>query len=324
MNMLLKIKNSHEVKIFFYEKYLEEKKKNNEINKKILADRSKEKEYLEIINYCDFEKMAIIIADYEFSQEEVGIKTSFILKEYIRGHEYKSIRFSETIKFKITSRFMKHPIEVFKINEKEFFSTVAKFHLSCVRSYYNGTTCYLLPSAITAYHTLTNTDFKYFVGSTDPITIINKYRQRGYTTILNKTERNQFLSHIASTNSLKDMYLSDSTEIVLKDIVGDLNINNIFFKPRKNTPWNFTYDPSITSLYNVIEENEKNKPKSKKNKTPNTEETKKAIVDINHYYKTAYPNFPIEFLQHTAIKKNGNIQPLKKWLIDASFDILNS
>ena len=36
--------------------------------------------------------------------------------------------------------------------------------------------------------TLINIDYKYFAGSKDPIEIINKYRQRGYSLPLNDSE----------------------------------------------------------------------------------------------------------------------------------------
>ena len=93
------------------------------------------------------------------------------------------------VKFKIDSQYLPHSFEIFSIKYKSFFSTVSKFHLPIVRSYYNGNNVYLLPSCISACMTMMNIDYKYFAGSKDQIDIINKYRMRGFGTYLNAKEK---------------------------------------------------------------------------------------------------------------------------------------
>lgn len=102
------------------------------------------------------------------------------------------------IKFKVKATgYMNHDIEVFRI-KNSFWNTVSRFHLPCVRSYYNGTNVFSLASAIGALMTNVNTDYKYFAGARNPQDIMEKYRSRGIGTILNETERKQIVKHNAN------------------------------------------------------------------------------------------------------------------------------
>ena len=95
-------------------------------------------------------------------------------------------------KYNITSPFLNHDIEIFRNKNSDPFSLISKFHLNCVRGYYDGISVKLLPSCVSALKTLVNMDFKYFAGKRNPYQIINKYRMRGFGTILNKKELKQY------------------------------------------------------------------------------------------------------------------------------------
>jgi len=199
---------------------------------------------------------------------------------------------------------MKHPLEIFKIKGSEFFSCINRFHLPCVRSYYNGKTCYLTPSSITAYQLLCNIDFRYFIGSYDPINIIDKYRKRGYGIMLNKIEVKQYLSYIMVMNTHKKAYGITSIEDI-KNIIGELDISHEFFKPRKNIPEEFAVDPQIKMDYNMYKMDYV---------------THK--FDMTKIYKKTHPKYPTDLLDIRTIDSNGNVSPLKRWMIDAAFDFL--
>lgn len=328
------IKNKHnlDVKFYFYELYFKQKKRSNIINKKYLGEKINDDIYFEIINYVDINKITLIINDYNLenkNQTKDEIEMIFYIRETIEpkhnliiedildndvnkefNEEIKKendkifIKFSEILKYKINSKHLKRTIEIFKIADHEFFSCIGRFHLPCVRSYYNGTTCYLLPSAIIAYQTLTNIDFKYFVGSKDPIKIINKYRQRGYGTILNKMEIQQTLSYILTMDDAKRAHnIKDKTEI--KKIIGSLEINHDLFKPRKYTPDDFAVDPSIKLDYLNPKIN-----------------YLKGKEDIIKYYKNHYPKYSSEFIEKRIISQDGHVEPIKKWMIDVAYDLL--
>ncbi|MEM3062931.1 MAG: hypothetical protein QW303_05245 [Nitrososphaerota archaeon] len=307
-------RDKESVKMLFYEYYVEYKGRTNINNKKILGNKLLISEYFEIISYCDFRNVTLIIDD-TLSEIEAsgnrepnlnsGIEMVFFMYDDSNGKVGRRIfiKFMESLKYSITSRHMKHPFEVFRITESEYFSAVAKFHLPCVRSYYNGKTCYLVPSAIIAYHTLTNIDFKYFVGKHDPIFIINKYRKRGYGMILNKEEIKHFISYILEVENSKLSYgISDSKDV--ENIIGPLNISHKFFKPKENIPEEF--DPNLDLNYF----------------TPNVKYPLNCN-DFVGYFGSKYSKLPNEFLTKRVINSNGQVEPLERWMIDACYSLLS-
>ena len=131
---------------------------------------------------------------------------------------------------------MNHNFEIFNTKyPTSFFSIISKFHLPCVRGYYNGDNVYLLPSCVSAANTLINLDYKYFAGSIDPIDIINKYRIRGYSTILNDSEKIKFIKYVLSLDKTSLMYNNPSLrkQKEIDGILGYFEINDKFFNPRE-------------------------------------------------------------------------------------------
>ena len=257
---------------------------NDMTNLKKLGDKKNIPIYFEIIKLVDINNITIIINDYFYNnntQNNDDVSISFHIMSDIETY----IKFSETLKYKINSKYLKHTIEIFRIKEPVFFSTIARFHLPCVRSYYDGITCYMLPSAISAYMTLTNRDIKYFIGKHDPISIINKYRYRGYGTILNKTEHTQVISYVNSFDEYKKSYNIKNINETDK-IIGPLSIHHHFYTRIKK---------------NMI-----------------------AYIDtIVNMYRKDYPTYCSDFIGMEVIDKNGDIIPVKKWIIDAAYDLLN-
>lgn len=325
---IIENKNKKPVLLYFYEIYLERKKISNRKNRIILKDKIDDNEYFQIIDYCEFNKITLIINDYSFENElggnispeiNSGLEMAYFVKNNndISGTKYGNfknseesvnipnifIKFSETIRYNIVSNKMKHNFEFFRIVEKEFFHCIYKFHLPCVRSYYDGTNCYMLPSAISAYQTLTNIDFKYFVGRRDPIHIIDKYRKRGYSTILNKLELHQFISYVLSHDKFMKAY-NVSTNNNVDKILGCIDHNNDYFKPRKMFPEDY---------------NTKIKLKYLDHKTINQVITQKEIIK---WYRTNYAAYFTRFLKKNSIASNGDINPVSRWMIDASYDLL--
>lgn len=138
---------------------------------------------------------------------------------------------NENLKFKISSPYLPHSIEMFKIKFDDYFATVASFHLPIVRSYYNGSTVRMTPSCITACMTMTNIDYKYFAGSKDPIEIINKYRCRGYGTILNDKEKVRFFEYNNLVEKWKKIYkLNINDTLSIQQCVGFKHPSNDIFK----------------------------------------------------------------------------------------------
>lgn len=189
----------------------------------------------------------------------------------------------DSLKFKIKFSKLSHHIEFFKIKSFEsdkcpsFFSTVSKFHLPCVRSYYTGDNVYMLPSAITAYLTLINFEYKYFAGAKDPIEILNKYRMRGYSIYLNDKEK-VYMSEYCKKITKWKILLDDNNYYF-----GPLNLNDILFNLSSNSEI----------------------------RVPN--------VEYNH--SILMTEFEKKMGLLNTINNAGYIIPLKKWIIDAAYEM---
>ena len=92
----------------------------------------------------------------------------------------------------------------------------------------------MLPSFVTAMMTFINIDYKYFSGNASPFNIINKYRYRGFTTILNDKEKKQNINYIVNytTNKLK-IKISNINSV--NKVYGLKTLNNLnFYKLSEN------------------------------------------------------------------------------------------
>ena len=150
---------------------------------KPFCEELKDKKYKELINGLSDIEIKELEKEYPDIYKEFKVE----YKIYINKKPIKEIDLVYTYKYKITSPLLKHHFELFKIKYNDFFGAISKFHLPCVRSYYNGNV-YLTPSCISAHLTYMNIDYKYVSGSSDILEIINKYRHRGFGTWLNNNE----------------------------------------------------------------------------------------------------------------------------------------
>lgn len=197
----------------------------------------------------------------------------------------KEIDLEYTYKYKIESEFLKHPLELFKVKGTDFFSIVSQFHLPCVRAYYNGNV-YLTPSCISAHLTYMNIDYKYVSGNTDILEIINKYRLRGFGTWLNDSEIKLMDKYCRNILKWKDIYKNNP-------IKGIKSLNNsIYFKNNEKYKLTVNLSEIKLSYSNIL---------------------KSRIPDILTHQ--LYEDLIV-------INKDGNINPLKKWIINFTFDLL--
>jgi len=140
----------------------------------------------------------------------------------------------ENLKFKYRISGIKRSFEIFQIKFPNFFSTVHKFHLPCVRAYYDGNNVQILPSAVSACMTLTNIEYKYFAGSKDPIEVLNKYRQRGFGTILNDKERIKMIKYSHDVEKWCEIYdIRTLSKANTEKIFKPLDIMHKMFKTLK-------------------------------------------------------------------------------------------
>ena len=155
------------------------------------------------------------VNDFRNSENKVPPSENFLV-----------LKMSENVKFKIKSPKLSKSIELFRTKQPDFFSVVARFHLPCVRAYYQGDNVYILPSCLTAMMTGLNIEYKYFAGVRDPIEIINKYITRGFGVLLNSNEIKYWMTY----NAEQDVGPFKTSNGDSK-MLGGKDINNDVFKP---------------------------------------------------------------------------------------------
>jgi hypothetical protein len=301
---------SPSIKENLYGEYLKNKMAKNIKHRESMKGNSL---YEHFYKFVSIDEINVMITSYEVtkaSQYETDSDTYIYLNDLLSKDEQvpddKNIlllKISENIKFKIRSERIPHSLEIFRTKFEDYFSCVSRFHLPCVRGYYDGENVYLLPSCVTALMTFTNIDYKYFAGIRDPIDIINKYRMRGFGTMINQKEKGYLIEYNGSVNKWKGMITVDpKNSQSIANHFGYRKYGDNIFKPLKYTQGH--PDESYR------------KPDCK------------YVNDTNEYYehyKTAYGYIPgqIDLLKCKAFKEDGSIEPFKKWVAEAAYEELS-
>ena len=228
--------SNNDIKKYFYDKFyvnwkIEQFENLIKLNKQ---DNELINEYLKV---SPIEEFKIHIFDYDMNEKKI-IEQDY--EKYFYSNNKLSGKLSDSIRFKISNSNTK-TFEIFKSKNEHFFSVVSRFHLEFVRAIWNGKTVLCLPSYISSMMIQLSGGYKYFASIKDPIEIINKYRSRGFGTIINNYEK----MHMIYYNSIK-IIDSDVNEKWIKmyniDIKSKKSIENVFgakkssdniFKPSK-------------------------------------------------------------------------------------------
>jgi len=327
------------VKLKFYKFYTEYKIKENE--KYIGTDKWKNEDYNSYFDMVNTDNIRIIFGrtkqdwtkywddikktktaieeqnaldDLEDIEKEYNYKSEEIIEDdnsdYIENVLFKC---HENIKYRIKSSFLNHEFEIFKIRWPTFFSTVSNFHLPCVRGYYDGNQVYLLPSCITAAMTLINLEYKYFAGSKDPIEIVNKYRQRGYSLPLNDSEKIRLTSYSSKVDKWNILYDKPNLKVKndIENMFGYMSDSSNFFRPR--TMLSSEYQKVKPVDNNYLLTNSSND--SNNNYLPYFQMMER---DNKLSYKEIY-----EMCNLKTINNYGYVNSIKKWYFDAIYEKLS-
>ena len=205
--------NDIEIKTYFYNIYVENKKKMYNDN---IVNYPRDK-YKDIYDNVSIDKITITYKPNIYFQ------------------------CNENIKYKISTPYTK-VIEYFQVKANDFFKVLSTFHLPIVRAYYNGSTVYMTPSCISACMTLYNLDIKYFTSTNYPAEIINKYRQRGFGVFLNKNEKLRLMEYSFQIPFWKNQF-NIINKPNIKNILSAYDVKNDFYK-------NPVLDKAILNYYN--------------------------------------------------------------------------
>ena len=240
------------------------------------------------------------------SEDDEEDKTNFDEETF----EMPNVGINISYKVKISSIHMQRQLELFSLFGDDFFTLVSKFHMPCVRGYYDGDNVYMTPSCISAHMTYMNIDYKYFAGSKDPIEIILKYRMRGFGTFLNRNELNRtvkYASKVQFWNNLHNINLQNKNSV--SNFFGSVPINSKLFQPRIYNQELF--DPNIPFVNLVDGYN--NIPSSLEPLTYKTHEN-----FMNNFFKSYEQK---DFPNIKYINSEGYVVPSKNWLIDNVFNM---
>lgn len=311
LDFIIKNIDTPAIKERFYSEYFSFKRQKNVIHRQEKKDNLLYEHFYKIVS---LDEMNIMVTSFEViktNQYETDSDTYIYINDILPKNQQvpddKNIlilKISENIKFKIRSPHLSHCIEIFRTRYQDYFSVVSKFHLGCVRGYYDGENVHLLPSCITALMTMTNMDYKYFAGIRDPIDIISKYKMRGFGTIINEKEKLDVIEYHSVINKWKGMFTVDpKNKIQVSAHFGVKKLNDNIFKPGKFLK---SYPEDSYRKMDV--------------KYILTSE------DVYNWYKLhcAYTPRIIDFLKLRTIKEDGTIEPLKKWLIESAYDELST
>lgn len=129
---------------------------------------------------------------------------------------YLVVKISENIKFTITSKSLR-TIEISRSSCTDFFSDIGKNQLACTKAYYQNNNVFITPSCITAMMTGINIDYDNFSNS-NPVDIINRYRMRGFGTLLSRDE----IQHMIYYNNNVDgiFHILSNSAIDIKKSMG--------------------------------------------------------------------------------------------------------
>lgn len=277
-------------------RFIESAKKNG-----IVLDAALVELYNQIVGV---EQMGIKTTLYDFVKNDSTPKDSevFFFVNDFRSDDnmvpekenYMVFKYNESLKFKIHSKKMRRTIETFKVNPIDPFNTVARFHKPCVRAYMQGDRFWMLPSFITAMMSMVNIDYKYFAGIRNPIDIINKYRMRGYGVVLNSTERLHMIYYNNMITTCGGMFAMN------KSGVGSFGPQRIGTTPIY-MPRRYIHSIAPENLYKVCDFEY----------ISNQEELVKLYADKYNHDMTF-----VNILNNLAIRSNGSIRPLKRYVVD--------
>lgn len=262
-----------EIREYFYQQYIDYKKVSNKKHRK-------EKEetnilYSKFYELSHIDNMTIYITNnqYVYTEEYSNNDYQHILyinelinkvnsevkdeknKLKLYENDFIGYKISESIKISISDKNIPHKIEAFRVSGNSFFNTVAKFHLPCVRSYYDGDNVYMLPSFISAMMTGINIDYKYFAGSKNPIDIMNKYRMRGFGVIINTREKELISKY--DKNIKFGFQKMNSSLFNINNEFSNMTVNEITFdsfneyKEMLKTNKKINFDKQIINTFNL-------------------------------------------------------------------------
>jgi hypothetical protein len=222
------------IKILFHDLYITGQMHMNIHNIKKIGGNMLETVYATILEISGIQNIRINVEKYVHPprQADDDIMVKYSLMEKLDGVDTCLYKINSKISYTFKSSKLKRPIDIFYIFGEKISSSISRFHLPCVRSYYNGTTCHMFPSAISAYMTLVNISVSnYSYQCKGMVNVLQKYRKRGYGTILSTKNNNTYLKESGEqpgfTSTINDTFSNDNIKNIRLIELVNINANTI-------------------------------------------------------------------------------------------------
>lgn len=291
--------DTQEFREYLYPMYVSNKQKSNSTIRK---SGKKFNEYMQqFMNYSGAQDIKIDIIKDGYSEYTFDSDISLYTNDFKAQSDKVSdednhllMKICEGIKFKINSKKIRKPIELFRCKTRDFFGVVGKFHLPCVRGYNTGDKVYLMPTDITAMMTGINLDYRYFVGVKNQFDILNKYDTRGFGTILTSQELKDMTTYNLNSKVDGGMYTSQT--------FGGKELTHQIYKPLE-------FKNGLTGIY-----------------TPPVRKYIKTLDDLREYYKKkcgySSDKFGLDMMKFTTYSPTGDINPYMSSISKIYYDLV--
>ena len=108
-------------------------------------------------------------------------------------------------KFKFCIKGLGRNIDLFHV--ADIPSVIVKFHLDCVRAWYDGSDVYCFPTFVTAAYTGLNVNMRWTSNKKDIRDVVMKYFRRGFGTFMSMVDYDNIKKYINSPNSVWPTYV---------------------------------------------------------------------------------------------------------------------
>ena len=338
LNDFIQNMDTNKYNYLFYPEYIKWKKKytNNYLKDFTVSERKAiSVKYKDNFSFCDVEDIKFMLVHNKKQINE--IKSSSIkfddemikklLQEEADDHlmyqsdeeESSDILFDikEGIKYHIDGPFLNRKFELFRLKYlNSWWSCLYRFHLPCVRGYFDGKNTYLSPSCLSAQKTFQNIDFRYFSGKKPPMEVLLKNLMRGKGIYLNTNELSIMTKYISEDKFWNNLFEINYKNVGLtrKKFLNGFSLQSKLFRPRFYNPESDKFD--FNNVY-VDSWDQYNECIIDNNKIINSLESfrEEMIKRFNCYVPKN------DLLTYTLVNpKTGKVNPVKKWLITAYWE----
>lgn len=144
---------------------------------------------IDLMVECNFDDFAAV-AGIIFARIKENVKSVNLNCELVKTETEN--------KYKYVVEGLNRTIDIFHVDNIP--AVIVKYHLPCVRAWYNGKTVKMFPSFVTAAMTSLNIDIRWTSNRKDLRDTVLKYFQRGFAMLLNSSDRSSLIEYINDGN----------------------------------------------------------------------------------------------------------------------------